>query len=145
MATQPGSVADPSGLKGVPGPWYPVQVPGTAAGAILATDGAAAARATKTDAVDWWFVTDVSGGGPGPWRLEFDGLASHAQVWAGDDLVLSSESMFVPAPVVRLGDLSVDATIGGSGPGAQQVRTHLRVPDVRLWWPHTHGTPRRIR
>ncbi|NDV03492.1 glycosyl hydrolase [Rhodococcus sp. IEGM 248] len=250
VATEPGSVTDPSGLACVPGPWYHAQVPGTAAGAIRAIDGAAAARAAKTDAVDWWFVTDVSGDGPGPWRLEFDGLASHAEVWTGEDLVLSSASMFVPAavelasrpgtvtlairfpsldaalrrrrprgrwrsslvsaqglrwirtsllgrapvfggvpapvgpwraarlhdgaapvlsdrhvvttvedgagvldlavrvhrsagpaPVVRLGDLTVDATVVDSGPGAQEVRAHLRVPDVRLWWPHTHGIP----
>ncbi|MFE7416709.1 glycosyl hydrolase [Rhodococcus sp. NPDC057529] len=250
MATEPGSVTDPSELAGVPGPWYPAQVPGTAAGAIRAADGVTAARAVQTDAVDWWFVTDVSGGGPGPWRLEFDGLASHAEVWAGDDLVLSSESMFVPVsvdmvsrpgtitlairfpsldaalrrrrprgrwrsslvsaqglrwmrtsllgrapvfggvpapvgpwrpvrlhdgaapvlsdrhvvttveagtgvldlavrvhgsvgppPVVRLGDVSAEATVVEIGPGVRDVRAHLSVPDVRLWWPHTHGVP----
>ena len=250
VATEPGSVTDPPGLACVPGPWYSAQVPGTAAGAIRAADGVAAARTVQTDAVDWWFVTDVSGGGPGPWRLELDGLATHAEVWVGDDVVLSSESMFVPAsvdvdsrpgtvtlairfpsldaalrrrrprgrwrsslvsaqglrwmrtsllgrapvfggvpapvgpwrpvrlhdraapvlsdrhvvttvqdgagvldlavrvhgsagppPVVRLGDVAAEATVVGTGPGAQDVRAHLRIPDVRLWWPHTHGAP----
>ncbi len=205
--------------------------------------------------MDWWFVAEFSRGGPGPWRLEFDGLASHADVWVDGDRVLSSESMFVPAvvklgdlpgtgtlairfgsldavlrrrrprgrwrstlvhtqglrwirtsllgraplfagvpapvgpwravrlldssepvlsdrrvvaavqdgtgvldlelrvhgavgsnpvgsnPVVRLGDQTVEATVVKSGPGVQEVRAHIRVPDVRLWWPHTHGAP----
>ncbi|MDT2008223.1 glycosyl hydrolase [Rhodococcus opacus] len=249
-ATEPGSITEPSELAGVPGPWYPAEVPGTAAGAVRATDGEAAARAVNPDAVDWWFVTEVPGTGPGPWRLEFDGLASPAEVWVGDDRVASSESMFVPAsvelaclpgtvtlairflsldaalrrrrprgrwrsslvstqglrwmrtsllgrapvygrvpapvgpwravrlhdggaplvsdrhvvttvddgtgvldlsvrvhhgggpaPVVRLGDLTVQATVVETGTTVREVRAHIRVPDVRLWWPHTHGVP----
>lgn len=99
VATQPGSVTDPTELGESLGRWLPTEVPGTAAGAIRAADGPAAARSASTDADDWWFVTEVARVGRGPWRLELDGLATHAQVWVGGELVASTESMFVPVAV----------------------------------------------
>ncbi|MEU5841538.1 glycoside hydrolase family 2 protein [Rhodococcus sp. NPDC047139] len=99
LRVEPGSVNHPGELSDE-GPWLPVRIPGTVAGAIRDADGAAAARASSPDADDWWFVTDVAVSGHGPWRLSFDGLATLADVWVDGIHVASSESMFVPLTVV---------------------------------------------
>src|SRR5690606_29241724 len=95
----PGAVEHPGDLP-EDGPWLPVRIPGTAAGAIREADGVAGARAASPDSDDWWFVTDVEGSGDGPWHLTFDGLATLAEVWVDGTRVATSESMFVPLTVV---------------------------------------------
>ena len=75
--------------------WYPAPVPGTAAAAVRAAEGAAAALARDYDAEDWWFVTTVADPGVGPWELIAQGLATVAQVWVDETQLASSESMFV--------------------------------------------------
>lgn len=99
LRVAPGAVEHPGDFP-ADGPWLPVRIPGTAAGAIRESEGVAAARVSSPDSDDWWFVTDVEVSGDGPWRLTFDGLATLADVWVDGTLVATSESMFVPLTVV---------------------------------------------
>lgn len=99
-AVDPGAVRHPDELGAVETRWLPATVPGTAAGAVRDADGAEAARRTRTDASDWWFVTDVPVTGAGSWRLFFDGLATQAEIWVGAECVATSDSMFLPLEVL---------------------------------------------
>jgi len=74
--------------------WLAATVPGTAAGAIRATQGEDMALSTDFDDTDWWFRTTFRSGGDGPWVLRFEGLATDADVWLNGVHVLHSENMF---------------------------------------------------
>lgn len=42
---------------------------------------------------------------------------------------------------VSVGDTTVAGTVIDEPGGLGRVRVDAQVPDVRLWWPHTHGVP----
>ena len=99
-ATAPGSRPGPDGLDdGADAPdWMPASVPGTVAGALRAV-GAVDPPVERLDGQDWWYRCRFAGP-PGPaghegWVLEFDGLATLADVWLNGRHLLRSESMFV--------------------------------------------------
>lgn len=93
--TPGGGPVSPRDLEDRTGDWLEAQVPGTVAGAYRA---AGRVVPPDLDAADWWFRTSVATG-PGPAVLELDGLATRAEVWVDDELVATSESMFVPVRV----------------------------------------------
>ncbi|WP_106348546.1 glycosyl hydrolase 2 galactose-binding domain-containing protein [Antricoccus suffuscus] len=73
--------------------WIPIEVPGTAAAALRAAGRPF--RDRDYDDEDWWFRAQLSRPhGPGPWVLEFGGLATIADVWLNDEHLLHSENMF---------------------------------------------------
>jgi len=93
-STSPGTVAHPDDLDGLALRWLEATVPGTAAGAVRAADGAGAARATAYDDLDWWWRTTVDVAEPGAHRLLLDGVATVSDVWVDGRHVASSTSMF---------------------------------------------------
>jgi beta-mannosidase len=110
LRTRPGVVADPDGLP-AEGDWIPAAVPGTVAGALREHQGEASARATDIDAHDWWWLTRVRMPlAHGPWLLELAGLATFADVWVNDQLVLQAENMF-RSHIVELRDIGPSADI----------------------------------
>ena len=106
--------------------WLPVQVPTTVA-AALGTDSV---DGHSLDSHDWWFTCELPearlGDGAGS-RLRFEGLATLAEVWVDDRLMLSSANMhrcfIVPLP-----------------PGAR--RLSLRFAALQLRLQARHPRPR---
>jgi beta-mannosidase len=98
-STPPGAASSPAELEKLPLEWMAAAVPGTAAGAVADRSGRRAAIGTDIDASDWWFRCRIPAGGPGRWRLVFEGLATVADVWFRGGPVLHSENMFVPGAV----------------------------------------------
>jgi beta-mannosidase len=81
--------------------WMPAQVPGTAAGTLrelgrwrFGDDDAA-----LLDGSEWWyrcrFEAPEGAADGGPWQLEFDGLATVADVWLNGEHILRSENMWL--------------------------------------------------
>jgi beta-mannosidase len=90
----PGTLVSPGQLGGLD--WVPARVPGTAAAALR---DAGVTAPQDLDAHDWWYRTRFAAEPAGPGeevRLELDGLATLADVHLNGELVLSSDSMFVP-------------------------------------------------
>ncbi len=77
--------------------WLPAIVPGTAAGALAALGRWSFDRPEPLADKDIWYRLTLPGSGP--CRLEFDGLATIAEVYLDDVPILSSDSMFQPASV----------------------------------------------
>ena len=92
-ATPPNAVAVPAALPDDLA-WLPASVPGTSAGAVRDAEGRDAALALDHDALDWWFTTELAGGVPAGSVLVLRGLATVAEVWCGDELVVTTRSMF---------------------------------------------------
>jgi beta-mannosidase len=93
-STPPGAIASPAHLAGNISSWAPAPVPGTAAGALRAIGDWSVGDSRDLDAEDWWFRTAVPAIDDGQGMLELDGLATLADVWLDDELVLSSANMF---------------------------------------------------
>ncbi|MBS7811733.1 glycoside hydrolase family 2 protein [Roseococcus pinisoli] len=71
--------------------WITAEAPGTAGAALKA-----AGRAIPDlDAMDCWFRADIPAGPEGR-ILRCEGLATLAELWLGDQLLLASDSMFLP-------------------------------------------------
>ena len=108
----PDTVAGPDALAGDDRQWIPASVPGTAASALRD-------RGTWTwgqedhellDGRDWWFRCRFDrpvDAGTGPWQLEFDGLATIADVWLNGEHLLHSDDMWL-AHQVRVDHLEPD-------------------------------------
>jgi len=47
----------------------------------------------------------------------------------------------ITAATVRVGDASALAEVTPGPDGVMRIRTRITVPEVDLWWPHTHGDP----
>ncbi len=109
-AVAAGAASTPDEVKAADSQWYPATVPGTAAAAVRAGHGRAAALARDYDAEDWWFLTNVRVSGSGPWLLTAEGLATVAEVWVDGVLVARSESMFLTT-TVALGGLPAECTV----------------------------------
>ena len=77
--------------------WLPAIVPGTAAGALAALGRWSLERPEPLADKDIWYRCTLPGAGP--CQLEFDGLATIAEVFLDGTPILSSDSMFQPATV----------------------------------------------
>ena len=84
-----GDPSDPHPAAG----WYPVQVPGTAAGALVQA-GEELAMMRDYDRYEWWFKCSFTAE-PGPHDLRLGGLATLADVWLNGRHLLHSENMFL--------------------------------------------------
>lgn len=79
--------------------WLPAQVPGTAAGALLAAGAWEHFERRDFDAEDWWFRTVFEAAPAAPGErivLRFDGIATVAEVFLNGELVGTVDSMFEP-------------------------------------------------
>jgi beta-mannosidase len=75
--------------------WLPIAIPGTVASALAAAGRWNIDQPLDADASDWWFRTQfASPAARGPWRLQFDGIATLADVYLNDELLLTSRNMF---------------------------------------------------
>lgn len=152
--TAPGALAGPPDLAAWPVPGRAIACPGTVAAMWrdpCAGGGDEAALALlRPDARDWWLtlewvVPDAARAPGGNACLELDGLATHAQVWLNDDLLLDSRSMFVQhrLPVGdRLGDgvnrvtlcfRSLDAALQARSPRPRWRAPMIESQSLRLW------------
>jgi beta-mannosidase len=91
LATPPDALAEPGALPKT-GAWLPATVPGTVAGALQAAGLWRLEAPTPLHEQDFWYRTRIRG--LGPRRLRLHGLATLAQVWLDDRLLLGSSSMF---------------------------------------------------
>ncbi len=98
MAVEPGSIKLPSELADLSPDWTPAQVPGTVASALRAA-GKFKYGEHDFDAQDFWFrclnPTGNSIDATHNLVLNLEGLATLADVYWNDELVLSSDNMFV--------------------------------------------------
>src|SRR5436309_273850 len=90
-AQPPGAVTHPDQLHNVASEWLPASVPGTAAAALHAAGRWDFSRPVDLDAEDWWYrttfaVPELPAGHP--CHLNFDGLATLAEVWLNGRLLL---------------------------------------------------------
>ncbi len=103
-AVPPGAAVTPEQVCVLGARWYPATVPGTAASAVRAAEGAAAAVARDYDAEDWWFVATLGADNPdgdhaAPCTLTAHGLATVAEIWVDGRVLARSESMFTTTTV----------------------------------------------
>jgi beta-mannosidase len=102
----PDAVVDPSDLATDDELWIPAMVPGTVAATLRARDEWRWGDADQEilDGHDWWYRCrfDAPGGTPGPWQIEFGGLATVADAWLNGDHLLHSENMWL-SHSVRVG------------------------------------------
>ncbi|MBL0370534.1 glycoside hydrolase family 2 protein [Rhizobium sp. KVB221] len=220
-------------------------VPGTVAQALERSGKFDRANPASLNDCDYWYLAAIEGERPGPGRLQFDGLATIAEVYLNGERVLESVSQFISHDIpialtgsdqlaicfralnphlavqgprarwrpqmitppgmrlvratllghmpgwcpdveaigpfraihlvrhseVEIDDLRIQTAIDTDGNGILDVsfgfsgragdlkvscaghtvpvtisadgrlRAHLEVPDVKPWWPHTHGEP----
>jgi beta-mannosidase len=95
-AHPPGVVTHPNQLDDQ-SRWFPAPVPGTVASALRASGQWKLGDPIDADASDWWYrasfdVSDLAQ----PCMLEFDGLATRAEVWLNGELLLTTDNMFRP-------------------------------------------------
>ncbi len=77
--------------------WMPASAPGTAAQALIAAGRWSWDEPAPLDDCDVWYRTTVDGAGAHV--LIFEGLATFAEVWLDDAIVLTSDNMFVESRV----------------------------------------------
>ncbi|GGG28235.1 glycosyl hydrolase [Rhodococcoides trifolii] len=85
-ATPPAAFSHPSEIVGE---WADAAVPGTVASSALDVP------VGDVDSLDFWYRADLTVP-EGSWRIEFDGLATHSEIFLDGDPVATSTSMFVP-------------------------------------------------
>nr|WP_240161030.1 glycoside hydrolase family 2 protein [Burkholderia sp. Ax-1719] len=137
--------------------WLDAPVPGTIASAMRAAGKLDIERAPPFASQDHWYRTTLTGHGTR--RLRLQGLASIAEVWLDDTLLLESDSMFVAHDVefelhgtatLALCFRSLDAALGArrtrarwrprlvSPPLLRNVRTTL-LGHMPGWCPSVHA------
>ena len=92
----PDAHEDPRRIGGMD--WLSARVPGTAAAAVRDAGLSPRDAACDFDAEDWWFRVQFPSEPVAPdeeVRLRFDGIATVAEVYLNDELILESESMFL--------------------------------------------------
>ncbi|MEQ1409082.1 glycoside hydrolase family 2 protein [Neorhizobium sp. Rsf11] len=128
VLTEPGAYALPSDLPSMPEN-IPAIVPGTVAAALEA-----AGRFDRDDPEplidsDVWYRRSLAGETPGPVILRFAGLATVAEVFLDDRLILSSKSMFeshdVPVNLAGRETLSICF---------RALKPHLEMSGPRARW-----------
>jgi beta-mannosidase len=85
----------------------------------------------------------------GPWRdVELVSEAAIRTLWADLKPRLEGATGILEAAIETEGAQTGEATLTCAGETTPLRQTHsnfyegtLRIPDVALWWPHTHGTP----
>ncbi|MEX3999185.1 glycoside hydrolase family 2 protein [Paraburkholderia sp. EG285A] len=95
VSTAAGACASPAALETVvrAEEWLAAEVPGTIASALRASGKLDMARPPPIDTLDHWYRVSLAGHGMR--RLRLNGLATLAEVWLNETLLLSSDSMFV--------------------------------------------------
>jgi beta-mannosidase len=95
VSTQPGACASPAALAAATRAedWLAAEVPGTIASALRAAGRLDTERPDTYSARDHWYRLALTGHGVR--RLRLHGLASIAEVWLDERLLLTSDSMFV--------------------------------------------------
>jgi beta-mannosidase len=73
--------------------WLPAIVPGTVAASLAAAGSWQFETFAPLEQDDYWYRTSLEGNGPA--RLVFEGLATLAEVYLDDDLILNSDNMFL--------------------------------------------------
>lgn len=91
MACEPGAAMRPDEAERL-GPWWPATVPGTAEQALHAAGVLARDAPSGLHDKDVWYRTEFET--EGPETLQFDGLATFADVFLDGECVLQSRSMF---------------------------------------------------
>ena len=97
-STEPGAATTPMAFAAIGIAWMPAIVPGTVAESIRCARGLDLDHAPNFDERDWWYrcQLDLEPNADGTETvLRFDGLATLAQVWLDDRLILESDDMFV--------------------------------------------------
>jgi beta-mannosidase len=129
--------ASPAGGFNVPGElsaileWLPACVPGTVAGALAVAGRWSIDAPAPLHGQDYWYSTEIAADthGTGPATLTFEGLATLAQVWFDDRLILASESMFIAhaADVVLTGRHRLHICFRALQPALAKSRTKQRA------------------
>lgn len=111
--------------------WFPATVPGTAAGSLRDTGHWNFSQPRDFDAEDWWWRIRFHAEA-GPAVLGFDGLATLAEVWLDDDLILTSDNMFrayeVPASLRGEHELVIRCRALAPQLAKRRSRPRWRVP-----------------
>ncbi|SHE94546.1 beta-mannosidase [Kaistia soli DSM 19436] len=94
LLTEAGAFATPPGNAD----WLPAIVPGTAAQALAALGRWSLERPEPLAGHDVWYRVTLPGSGPA--RLDFEGLATIADIFLDGEKILASDSMFQPVSVV---------------------------------------------
>lgn len=55
-------------------------------------------------------------------------------------MVRLTEGLNIVRAVLHVGEASVTLQVDRAGDGGLELSAGLRIPDVALWWPHTHGS-----
>ena len=107
--------------------WVAAIVPGTVAAALRATGRWQPDDDVGFDGFDFWYRTAISG--DGPTILRFDGLATLAEVYLDDELVLRSDNMFLAheVAVVLRGSHSLHICF-------RSIDAHLATRKSRARW-----------
>ena len=93
-----GAAATPDALAALTSTWSPATVPGTVAESMRRAGALDLDHVPNFDDQDWWYRCHFDAepnAEPGTCVLVFDGLATLAEVWLNDVLVLASDNMFV--------------------------------------------------
>ena len=96
VCTSPSSVAAPGQLVVPAAQWTAAQVPGTVASALREAGKWDRATASSLDDQDWWYRCAFVCARPELGAsIDFQGLATLADVWLNGEHILSSDNMFV--------------------------------------------------
>jgi beta-mannosidase len=89
--TAPGKATNPSALEGAM--WRPAQVPGTVESAVPEIQRLGRG---DVDASEWWYRChfDLPTPSKHPLALDFEGLATQAEIWLNGQRLFSSDNMF---------------------------------------------------
>ncbi len=124
-----GSISDSAALSKADLVWVPMRTPGTAAAALRAAGLWTDDSNVDFDVDDWWFRTTFLASPGVPTRLRFAGLATIAEVWLNDALILQCSDMFIEHTVAvepeRVNTLVIVC---------RSVRSHLASRRPRPRW-----------
>jgi beta-mannosidase len=111
-------------------------VPGTVAEALERAGRFDRANPSVLNDRDFWYLATLEDQIPGPARLEFNGLATIAEVYLNDEKILDSKSQFIPydVPVMLMGTDRLAICFRALNP-------HLRAQGPRARWRPQMITP----
>lgn len=104
-ATQPRAIVDSidieTDLENAKLNWLVAQVPGTVAQSLRLAEQEKCLTAIEPDHYDWWYSCEFSHEQKSghQYHLTFEGLATLAEVWLNNRLILAAQNMFVPETV----------------------------------------------
>ncbi len=104
-STQPNAILDSidieTDLENAQLNWLPAQVPGTVAQSLRLAGQEKSLAAIESDSYDWWYSCEFSHAQKNghQYHLSFAGLATLAEVWLNNRLILSAQNMFVPETI----------------------------------------------